>query len=656
MARQPVRTRLPGGQTGGGWSLGAGAAILRIVSSSDASWELPGYELLERIALGGRGEIYLAREGGSGGELVVVKILRAEDAGRPDRVTAFIDEARLSSLLIHPNIVRVYHGDVHRGLPFLVMEHVDGITLWDLVERARMLNQQIPFGEAAYIAFQVAEALAYAHELVDSRGNPLDLVHRDVSAVNVMVTFDGVVKLLDFGIARSTLRSLSTAPGVIKGKLDYLSPEQCTGGDIDALTDIYSLGVLLFEMITGTRPYPEKKIEKLFIKVARGDRPKVRTLCPDVPHGLERIVDKAMATKRKARYGSARAMLEDLRAFMNRHSVLPTSSTLADLVVDLAHDRIEKVSGTYGPTHTTSVERIELPEDVGLFDPDEDLLDGPTIADPRLISELRDLDLPGEPEGMPYVTVVENPPSPPPVSRQAPIAGKPPLGPQNLFRRPILMLLTVIALFCLATLLGIVVTLVARDPAPAPQPLPENPPAEVDLVQPPATTPEVPAQPVTLPPAVESPQVETPQATPTKGSLHVTVQPLGARVELAGQSRIVSEGGVAFEATVGDHQMRVSATGYRSVVQRVTVSPDGPARVQVTLQPAATSKTGTLSVKTRRRATVRIDGVKIGYTPIEAFELDAGRHEVRVTNRYGARRRRVVITAGEEKALRFRNF
>jgi len=627
------------------------------VSSVDTPWELPGYELLERIALGGRGEIYLAREGGSGGELVVVKILRAEDAGRPDRVTAFIDEARLSSLLIHPNIVRVYHGDVHRGLPFLVMEHVDGITLWDLVERARMLNQQIPFSEAAYIAFQVAEALSYAHELVDSNGNPLHLVHRDVSAVNVMVTFDGVVKLLDFGIARSTLRSLSTAPGVIKGKLDYLSPEQCTGGDIDALTDIYSLGVLLFEMITGTRPYPEKKIEKLFIKVARGERPKVKALRPDVPYALERIVDQAMAVKRKARYPSARSLLDELRSFMNRQPIVPTSTSLADLVVELAPDRVEKVSGTYGPALTTAVERIELPPDDGLYEPDDDLLDGPTIADSELIASLQDIS--GEPESMGFVTVVESPATPPPVSRAEPISGKPPLGAQSLLQRPVLMLLTVVALFCLATLAGIVVTLAARDDTPPPATAPpESPSSEANVAPTPVDAVVTPVEPEPAPQAVTPPPEQLPPqpAGPATGRIHVSVQPLGARVELAGQSRIVTEGGISFELPVGEHQLRVSSTGYRTEVQRVTVGPDVERRMQITLSPVTSEKLGTLSVKTRRRAAVRVDGVKIGYTPIKGFELSPGRHEVRITNRRGGARRRVLIKAGEETSLRIRDF
>jgi serine/threonine protein kinase len=631
------------------------------VSSTDAAWELPGYELLERIALGGRGEIYLARRGGRSGELVVIKLLRAEDAGRPDRITAFIDEARISTVLVHPNIVRVYHGDVHRGLPYLVMEHVDGITLWDLVERSRMLNAHIPHGEAAYIASQVAEALAYAHELTDPRGKPLHLIHRDVSAVNVMITFDGVVKLLDFGIARSTLRSLSTAPGVIKGKLDYLSPEQCTGGEIDALTDLYSLGVLLFEMITGVRPFPEKQVEKLFVKVARGDRPRVRAIRPDVPPALERIVDRAMAVKRKSRYPSAHAVLEDLRSFMSGLPVVPNSSTLAALVSDLAYDRVDRVAGTYGPAHTTAVERIDLAPETELAEPGSDLLDGPTIADSRLMSALVALqseaapaEVPAaEPETAGYRTTVEERNVHTAPDRSEPLDDVAPLGPTSLFRRPLLLLLTIVALFCLATLLGIVVTLALRGRHPDPAGHSTSTPAKVvpAPVAPVAADRGPPPLPAELQAPAPEPRPAPAPAPPALGAIALSVIPPGSRALVAGQSRVVPDEGLVVEVPPGTHEVLVSAPGHRDAQQDVEVRAGITSRVEIRLEPAG----GTLSVYTHRRAMLHVGGEKIGLTPVVGLDLSPGEYEIRLTNRYGTRRRNVRIIAGEETKVSVRN-
>jgi len=332
------------------------------VESGAPPRQVRGYEFLEQVAIGGRGEIYLARREGSGGELVALKFLREEDLKHRDRVQAFVDEAQVSSLLLHPNIVRVFHGDVADGLPYLVMEYVDGITLWEMLERLRMASRQTPMGVAAYVTAMVADALAYAHDLRGPDGAALGLIHRDVSTVNIMVTFDGAVKLLDFGIARSRMSSLRTAPGVVKGKLDYLSPEQCNGQPLDARTDLYSLGVVLFELLTGRRPFASQDVGTAFDKIARGDRPRVHRLRPDVSPRIERIIDRAMAVKLKGRYRSAAEMLRDLRSSMQRLPELPTSSSLAGLLAELAPEEVSRVQASYGPPETTAVSSIDAEE------------------------------------------------------------------------------------------------------------------------------------------------------------------------------------------------------------------------------------------------------------------------------------------------------
>lgn len=605
-------------------------------TSDERVWELPGYILLERIALGGRGEVYLAREGDTNGPLVAVKVLRPEDASRRDRVQAFLDEVRISSLLVHPNIVRVYYGDIHDGLPYLVMEHVDGLTLWDVNERARMVDKELPHDLNAYMVAKVAEALDYAHSLTNAEGQPLNLVHRDVSAVNVMVTFDGALKLLDFGIARSTLRSQSTAPGIIKGKLDYLSPEQCEGGTIDAVTDIYSLGVLLFELVTGTRPFVETDVATLFRMVSRGERPAVRNLRPDVPPKLEKIIDQAMATKRDRRYASAAAMLEDLRAFLRTVPQPPTSTSVSLLLTELAPDKVRQIADTYGPPETTAISRTPDVHD----DHFEDDLEGPTIAEYSPGSALASFDEEGEATQIDTprhrrsgalsdaATMVEDSPLSM-VDRGTPPPAK---------NRTVLIVLAIFALFSLATLTGVVVTLSLRDDPQEGTSGPSEP-----------LTPD--ANPTPARPATPEPPQPTPpeHVAPATGQLELTLSPGDAEVTVAGTTHNTTDGRLSLTLPIGSHELRASAPGHSHLQRAVDITEGEATTLEINLEPSS----GRLTVRSRRRAMVYIGGRRIELTPLEDLELEPGLYVVRVSNRYGARRRRVRIEAGEEEEIEF---
>jgi serine/threonine protein kinase len=623
-------------------------------SADEVVWELPGYALLERIALGGRGEVYLAREGGEQGPLVAVKVLRPEDASRKDRVLAFLDEVRISSLLVHPNIVRVYHGDIHQGLPYLVMEHVDGLTLWDLNERARMVNQTIPSDLAAYMVAKVAEALAYAHELTDAQGRPLNLVHRDVSAVNVMATFDGAIKLLDFGIARSTLRSQHTAPGIIKGKLDYLSPEQCDGGTIEAVTDIYSLGVLLFELITGTRPFYETDVARLFRLVARGERPRVRDINPDVPPRLEQIVDRAMATKKRQRHQSARLMLDDLQSYLATLPSPPTSTSVARIMSELAPDKVTNISDTYGPSETTTVQRMSLPDPPSL-DPDGDLQASPTVADYKYDADLRaftdDVDnertqidgkVPSPPAAtaspayepsletergrysMPDTVVEESP------LRRVISGAQPPASRSRLA----LLVIAMVALFSLAILAGIAVTLWLRG-----ERTPTLSPQQQLLIE--SSGGEAPA-----PGDAAPPPAPVPAALPT-GRLEVRVTPAGAVVSVGDAPQQPTTGGVAtYLLAPGPHALSVTAPDGRTASRSVEIQAGETSTIDVDL---TTSTRGSLTVRSRRRAMVYLDQTKIGMTPVERHQLDPGEYTIKLASRHGVRHQQVKILAGADE-------
>ncbi len=221
--------------------------------------ELPGgatfgkYEVLRKLAIGGMAEIYLARVRGHAGfeKLVVLKRILPHIAEDPAFVKMFLDEARLAATLQHPNIADVYDVGSEGKFYFFTMEYIHGADARTVRLQAHRKSQPIPLMNALAIVHGTASALAYAH---DKRGpdGPLGLVHRDVSSSNILVSFDGAVKLVDFGIARATSRESKTRTGTLKGKIPYMSPEQCQNQPLDRRSDLFSLGVVLYELTVGT--------------------------------------------------------------------------------------------------------------------------------------------------------------------------------------------------------------------------------------------------------------------------------------------------------------------------------------------------------------------------------------------------------------------
>ena len=210
------------------------------------------YVLVEHIATGGMGEIWLALDPDAG-RVVAIKRLRPELANTADVREMFDDEARLSARLDHPSIVRVYSFEVIEKERLIVMEYILGVSAKLLLDAATMRQVQVPLGAALRITSQAARALHYAHELTDDAGRPMNLVHRDITPHNLLVSLAGEVKIVDFGIAKASTRIHQTQHGMIKGKTSYMSPEQCTGLELDRRTDVFSLGIVLYELITGHR-------------------------------------------------------------------------------------------------------------------------------------------------------------------------------------------------------------------------------------------------------------------------------------------------------------------------------------------------------------------------------------------------------------------
>jgi eukaryotic-like serine/threonine-protein kinase len=293
------------------------------------------------LADGGMAEIFLGKE--PDGRPVVIKRILPHLARQPNFVAMFVDEARIGSLVHHPNVVEIHElGQVGTDL-FLVMEYLAGENTSGLMRRLTSRNERLPLGLAAHIVAEAAAGLHHAHTLADESGTPLHLVHRDISLSNIFVTYAGDVKVLDFGIATAAHRLTRTATGQVKGKFSYMSPEQCRGETLDLRSDVFSLGVVLFELTTQRRLF--KRANELMVLKAVTEMPIPRPTreVRGYPKDLEAIVLKALARDREDRYESAQALRDDLRAAIAAHGGgSDLRSPLAGTMSQLFPERIEE--------------------------------------------------------------------------------------------------------------------------------------------------------------------------------------------------------------------------------------------------------------------------------------------------------------------------
>jgi serine/threonine-protein kinase len=296
------------------------------------------YEILGRLAMGGMAEILLARRPGS--EPLVIKKILAQYARDEDFVEMFLDEARIGSALDHPNIGRFLDfGEIDRQL-FIAMEWVHGVTLGRLIRRARDKGG-LPFPLACEIVARVADALHYAHTARDAEGNVMGLIHRDVSPHNVMIDFDGTVKLLDFGIAKAETQGHHTQAGVVKGKFAYMAPEQCRGRALDFRIDIFALGVVLFESLTGRSLYRRETEAATMHAIVAEPVPSLLEKIPNAPRELEAILRTALQKDPAARFPTAAAMRDVLQQYVQRTSEDVAPARVAGLVQQLFRDELE---------------------------------------------------------------------------------------------------------------------------------------------------------------------------------------------------------------------------------------------------------------------------------------------------------------------------
>jgi serine/threonine protein kinase len=294
----------------------------RLEGSTGIPGSIGKYEVLGRIARGGMAEVFLGRIRGQAGaqRLVAIKRILPHMTANKSFVEMFIDEARISAQLNHSHIGRIYDFGLVDDAYFIAMEYVEGLDLRSIGEHLEKSQRRMPVPMAAYIVSCVCGALDHAHGKTDSQGNPLNIIHRDVSPTNVLVGFEGEVKLIDFGIARAAQRLHETRAPTIKGKLAYLAPEQATGKQVDRRTDLYGAGVLLYELLTGQQVFSGTNDLVILDKVRQGVTQPPSALVGGIPAELERICMRALATKPDGRFQSGGEMQTELERFSFRSS------------------------------------------------------------------------------------------------------------------------------------------------------------------------------------------------------------------------------------------------------------------------------------------------------------------------------------------------
>ncbi len=291
------------------------------------------YTLVRKLATGGMAEVFLANIDGPGGfqKQVVVKRILPHFAQDESFVAMFLGEATLAAQLNHSNLVQIFDFGHTDGQYFLAMEYIDGPNLRSLAKVSREHSGPMPIAIAAKLVSHAAEGLHHAHELKDKQGHPMGLVHRDVSPDNVLLSRSGAVKVVDFGIAKATTAPSVTRSGVIKGKLAYMPPEQLQRQPVDRRADVYSLGMVLYELLSGEMPF-DASSEVSIIQAVMGERPffPLPQRRPEVPATLSDIVNRCLEKDPSARFETAKALQVELERFL---SVNPVSSLdLAALV------------------------------------------------------------------------------------------------------------------------------------------------------------------------------------------------------------------------------------------------------------------------------------------------------------------------------------
>jgi serine/threonine-protein kinase len=299
------------------------------------------YRVIERLESGGMAEVFRGEAESLAGfkKAVAIKRVLPHLSQNDKFIRMFLDEARLCARLNHANIVQVFDIGHVENTYFIVMEFVDGVNLKAIIEYLRNRNLPVPISVAVYISMQICNGLQYAHELQDTDGSLLGIVHRDMSPPNVLVSKRGEVKIVDFGLAKATTQLEKSEQGMVKGKFSYLAPETALGQEVDAQADIFAVGIMLWEMIANRRLFLADSDWATVQMVQKAVIPSLRQFAKDCPADLEAVINKSLAKDKNERYRSAEALAQDLAEFLAKHRLAVNSFDIAKITKDVIEER-----------------------------------------------------------------------------------------------------------------------------------------------------------------------------------------------------------------------------------------------------------------------------------------------------------------------------
>jgi serine/threonine-protein kinase len=586
------------------------------VPSADTSGR---YRIERLLASGGMGDVYRARMSTAGGleKPIALKIVREELASDPHFVEMFVDEARVVMSMSHANVVQAF--DVGRidDRWFIAMEFVEGMTLGELArEHQRVRGEPMPPEVAVTAIVEALKGLDYAHRRKDERGELLGVVHRDISPSNVLVSTEGEVKLTDFGIAKSEERAAESIVGAIKGKILYMAPEQLRGSTVNLRADVYAMGVVLFELLAGRRPYVGSDTVALIPDILAGRREKLGEVAKAVPPQLASVVERALAIDPEGRFPSAAAMRQALEEVARASGWILASTDLADLMLELgdAEGESELVSalaprdsgGLRAPLRPPRVSRGR--DETGPLEPEDDATTTPSSDRFALLlgQEMRRVAT-DEPVSV-FVTrtpEVEAGIAPPAAAKPATATSSSVHLPAS--RAPRAVVAGIVAVTLVA------ITWIALGGSRGEEAV-----------------------------AASEPEAETaPETEPDSVSDSDSVSAFDSVSVSASASDSVP---------VPDSD---SDSASEPVPVPVPVPGRSPPRTHRPPPPAVATPTATLWVASEPWGWVYVDGERVGRTTLRAHTLPAGAHELRVENPAGGLERRVSITLapGETRRL-----
>ncbi|HZS40032.1 MAG TPA: serine/threonine-protein kinase [Polyangia bacterium] len=597
-----------------------------------AGSKLGKYEILKRLATGGMAEIFLARASGLPGftKMVVIKRILPQLATKSDFIEMFLDEARIAATLQHPNVVQMYDVGVVDGNYFIAMEYLHGEDVRSLQKTLWKREEKVPLEHALNIMIGVCSGLHYAHDKVGFDGKPLNIVHRDVTPQNIIVTYEGGVKLLDFGIAKASNRFGETRFGTLKGKVPYMSPEQCRGEPLDRRSDIFSLGIMLYELTLGRKLYKGASDFEVLKQIVEGTVTPPHQIDPGYDRELEAIVMHALEKERDKRFQTARELQTELETLVRQAQLYVSPIALQQFMEKVFGRKIEawREAQARGLGLDEHLKHVPVVEDQILDDEDLEEIDARDAEAEEAAARERAA-LKAAIEARSTALSLSDLRAPPPARRS---------------RVPLML-----AIGGVLVLGGVALLKLRHKKEP------------VVVVEKTVAPPQTPAEKKVE--AKEPEKAKEPEAPPA-GIAKIVTSPAGATLYLDGKKLDAVSPYTFDRIDAGrEHVLLAQLDGYKDAVEKFTLAPNEVRTVEARLhhaasashhgshprEPASASKEpkepkaapvetpvklegeGTLVVASNPWAQISVDGSDRGQTPV-SLKLPAGKHTVVLTN------------------------